>query len=157
MAGFDPWINCKNTAKYVVFWILLEILVNLSADSRVKYLQLICRKGASIILQGCKAWRLPLVARCQGFHSQYDGTFGGPLWLQNREAFCCSTELWCLPWSRRWKHKLDIPACWDLIRFGFDIPTGRLNKNLIEDLKSWTWIKILKSTDFNIFIQVRLG
>ena len=30
---------------------VLDILVNLSADSRVKFLQLICRKGASIVLQ----------------------------------------------------------------------------------------------------------
>ena len=44
--------SAKNTAKYVVSWIRLDILVNLSADSRVKFLQLICRKGASIVLQG---------------------------------------------------------------------------------------------------------
>ena len=52
MAGFDPWIICKNTAKYVVSWIRLDILINLSADSRVKWLRIICRKGASIALQG---------------------------------------------------------------------------------------------------------
>ena len=51
MAGFKPWIVCKNTAKYVVPWIRLGILVYLSADSRVQFLQLICLKGASIILQ----------------------------------------------------------------------------------------------------------
>ena len=43
MAGFDLWIGCKNTAKYVVSWIRLDIFVNLSADSRVKFLQLIGR------------------------------------------------------------------------------------------------------------------
>ena len=52
MAVFNPWISWKNTAKYFVSWIRLDILVNLSADSRVKFLQLLCRKGASIFLQG---------------------------------------------------------------------------------------------------------
>ena len=51
MAGFDPWIFCKNNGKYVISWMRLDILVNLSADSRVKLLQLICRKGTSIVLQ----------------------------------------------------------------------------------------------------------
>ena len=44
--------SAKNTAKYVVSWIRLDILVNSSADSRVKCLQCICRKSASIVLQG---------------------------------------------------------------------------------------------------------
>jgi len=42
----------ESAAKYVVSWIRLDILVNLSADSRVKFLQLICRKGAFIVLRG---------------------------------------------------------------------------------------------------------
>ena len=33
MAGFEPWIVCKNTAKYVVSCIRLDILVILSADT----------------------------------------------------------------------------------------------------------------------------
>ena len=40
MAGFDPWISCKNTVKSIVSWIRLNILVNSSVDSRVKCLQL---------------------------------------------------------------------------------------------------------------------
>ena len=44
--------SAKNTAKYVVSWIQLDILVNLSADSRGKLLPLICSGGGSIVLRG---------------------------------------------------------------------------------------------------------